>query len=135
MGWTYDHKDSDVKVVDFFKERFFYENENSKGEVIAGGVKNFHTAYMAYKITDKKTNKSQVVALVCLISYNRHDYHNFGFKDMDESCGPNESNCPEKIMKLLTPTDNVYAIRWRERCWDNINKRKEKLKLKKSLDK
>lgn len=135
MGWTFDHKDKEVKVIDFFKERFFHDNEKSKGEVIDGGVKNFKTAYMAYKITDKITNKFEIFALVCLLSYKPKDFYNFGFKDMDETCGPNESDCPEKIMKLLTPTDNEYALRWRERCQYNIDTRKEKLKWKKHFAK
>lgn len=45
----------------------------------------------------------------------------FGYKDMDESMGPNECDCPERIMRLLTPLDQMpdrsgsYAADWRAR--------------------
>ncbi len=35
---------------------------------------------------------------------------------LDETCGPNEASCPSRILALLTPTDNAYALAWRERC-------------------
>lgn len=43
---------------------------------------------------------------------------------MDETCGPGMYNCPERIMKLLTPTEHKYAIEWRKNMWEIINKRK-----------
>jgi len=44
--------------------------------------------------------------------------YNFGYKGMDETCGPNERKCPLSILRLLTPTDHEYAISWREGCRD-----------------
>ena len=49
---------------------------------------------------------------------------NFGYKSMSEEMGPNESRCPKSILKLLTPTDDEYAIKWRERCWANYEQAK-----------
>ena len=42
----------------------------------------------------------------------------WGYKDMDETCGPNASEAPKKLIALLTPTDNAYALAWRQRCLD-----------------
>jgi len=138
MGWTYTYKAKGTKVMDFFAEQFNGESDNFKKEVIAGGVKNFKTAYMAYKITDKHLGTSETIALVCLLSYAPKSYYNFGYKDMDEGCGPCECDCPEKILKLLTPTTNEYALKWREACWAKVQARKDASKakrdLKKSLD-
>jgi len=126
-------------MEDFFKERFNWENENAIGEVIACGVKNFRTAYLAYRTTVKATGESKVTACVCLLSYSPKEVFNQGFKDIDEDSGPCEADCPEKILKLLTPTTSEYALAWRESCWNKVNKRKEASKakraLKKSLDK
>ena len=65
--------------------------------------------------------ESRVVALVFLTSSKVVDqpfqgYVEFGYKDMDESVGPNEVQCPLSIMKLLTPLkdDDGYAKQWRE---------------------
>ena len=37
-------------------------------------------------------------------------------KDMDETMLPFYYDCPESILKLLTPTDNKNANIWREKC-------------------
>jgi len=131
MGWLYTHKDPKESVLDFFQKRFNYTRENgSYGKIIACSVKNIRTAYMAYEIYRADENKKDVVALVCLLDYVPNDYYNFGYKDMDETMGPYEDECPEKILKLLTPTDYEYANDWRNRCWENIRKNKARLNLK-----
>lgn len=45
-------------------------------------------------------------------------------KAMSEIMGPAEDRCPASILKLLSPTDNEYASDWRERCWKNIEEKK-----------
>ncbi len=50
----------------------------------------------------------------------------FGYKDMDETEGPGEDNCPESILTLLTPTDNEFAKAWRKRCWEHVEEKKRK---------
>lgn len=74
-------------------------------------------------------NEQRVFAAVFLTSTNKRDYYNFGYKDMDESEGPYESNCPASILNLLSPTTYEYAIKWRERCWENIRRKKEGINL------
>ena len=64
-----------------------------------------------------------VFALVCLLAYKR-DHFNFGYKDMDETMGPYECDCPERILDLLTDTDYETAGRWRETCRENLDKGK-----------
>ena len=48
------------------------------------------------------------------------DYYNFTYKDMDESVGPCESSCPERLLdrleELVPEPPNEYARQWRERC-------------------
>ncbi|MGH6766402.1 MAG: DUF6927 domain-containing protein, partial [Bradyrhizobium sp.] len=34
------------------------------------------------------------------------------------------SECPERILNLLTPTDSSYAIEWRARCRENAAARR-----------
>lgn len=48
----------------------------------------------------------------------------FGYKDMDETVGPNESDCPTAILDLLTPTEYPYAQAWRTRCRKNAAARR-----------
>ena len=35
---------------------------------------------------------------------------------MDESAGPVESGAPAKLLDLLSPTTQVHALDWRQRC-------------------
>ncbi|WP_054697714.1 DUF6927 domain-containing protein [Syntrophomonas palmitatica] len=129
MGWTYTHKDAGESVFDFFKKRFDYSRDDGRyGKVIACAVKNLRTAYLAYEINSPDRGK-EVVALVCLLGYAPKDYYNFGYKEIDESMGPCETECPEKILKLLTPTESEWANEWRKRCWENIKKGKTRIKL------
>ena len=64
----------------------------------------------------------QVFAAVCLVQWNPRakDGFVFGYKDMDESMGPCEAECPERILRLLDPTDNHSALVWRRRCIRNL---------------
>ncbi|MBO6031678.1 MAG: hypothetical protein J6Q22_09415 [Prevotella sp.] len=73
-----------------------------------------------------KNHKGEVFAAVFLTcGRTRWDNTAWGYKDMDETMGPNESKCPASILALLTPTDSKWANEWRERCRQNIAKAAE----------
>ena len=129
MGWTFTNKPKGESVKEFFSKEFNYENETSVGRVIDCSA-SLREAYLAYEI-EKKNNGGQkeVVAIVCLIQYTKDPYYNFGYKDMDETMWPYYYNCPERILKLLTPTTNENALEWRKRCWENIERKKARPKF------
>ena len=60
-----------------------------------------NTVYIAVQSTEKKSSSTFVFAAVILISNTKK--HGFGYKDMDETIGPCQSDCPERIIRLLTP--------------------------------
>lgn len=76
------------------------------------------TWYGAMK--NKKTG--EIWALVCDTSVDGWD---FGYKDMSEDMGPYRYDCPESILKLLSPTDNEWANEWRQKCRDRIAEKKK----------
>jgi hypothetical protein len=78
------------------------------------------------------TGEREVYALVCQLDLrgDPEGRYNFGYKDVDETGGPFEDECPERILRLLTPTDDPTANRWRERCWERIRRRKERPALR-----
>ena len=121
MGWTYTHKDSDQSVKDFMAKQFNYEKDGRSGKILDCAIVKFRTYYAAYEVkaADKPT---EVIGLVCLLGYAK-DYYNFGYKDMTEDMGPCESECPDRILNLLTPTTSEYATEWRKRCREAIAKR------------
>ncbi|MBA4307720.1 DUF6927 domain-containing protein [Sphingorhabdus buctiana] len=77
--------------------------------------------YAAVENYDADSSKS-VFAVVCLTRWNpkARDGYIFAYKDMDESCGPNECQCPARILDLLTEPANDYAREWRARCWARL---------------
>ena len=62
-----------------------------------------------------------VFALIVLTSVKNDEFY---YKDMDETCGPTKCDCPKSILDLLSETDNEYALNWRKRCLENIEKKK-----------
>jgi hypothetical protein len=86
------------------------------------------TYYAAAQVT-RDGKGGEVFAVVCLIRWNprnRNGEH-FGYKDIDETMGPSEDDCPERILRLLTSSDNEYALQWRRRCLANLRLRARKL--------
>ena len=53
----------------------------------------------------------------------KNDPYNWGYKDVEETMGPNEISFPYTWLDLLTPTDSKYANEWRAR----VKARGEKL--------
>lgn len=86
------------------------------------------TYYAAIKrtkfATETEAETSKVFAVIVLTSVNNKDYHNFAYKDMDETMGPYQYGCPKSILDLLPPTDNEYAIAWRNKCYEVLKERK-----------
>ena len=115
MGWLYRHDPIDNPVA-YLTDQYTHDGEHRTYRVLAA-ARVTNTVYMAVKITEKTTGKSYVLAAVIMISNTRK--HGFGYKDMDETVGPCESACPDRIMRLLSPIEDIpnpsYAVDWRAR--------------------
>lgn len=96
------------------------------------------TYYAAVKKTIFKTGtkpeKESVFGVVMLTAVDNKDYFNFSYKDMDESAGPGYYDCPKGILDMLTPTEYEWAKEWRERCYENIKKKKESRRTQQSAN-
>lgn len=128
MGWTYTQKPANVKQD--LRDACTFTNNNVSYRVLDDALVNMREYYAAVERTDSETGDVRVLAFVTMVDYVRNDYYSFGTKEMTEEEGPVISNCPEKILKLLTPTDVEYANDWRARCWENVNARKRVNALK-----
>lgn len=62
----------------------------------------------------KEYEKGRYIALFLLDS---HPGHGWGYKDLDESCGPCEVNCPLSFLKLRTVATTGYAADWIARVY------------------
>lgn len=76
--------------------------------------------YAAAKVTNPESNDyGRIFAVVVPFVRGGKDWAgrtSITYKPMEEDMGPCESSCPERIMKLLTPTDSEWANQWRDRC-------------------
>lgn len=118
MGWTSFRLNEPVKV--WFRKEW---GDNYKALDIAIVKRN--TLYAAML----NTETNEIFCAVFLLRWSR-DVYNFSYKSMTEFSGPVESECPERILKVLTPLNdendpNNWGREWRERCWENIENRKK----------
>ena len=136
MGWDYTHKPKHLTTKEFLLHHsgaLSWTNEPAIYTVLDTAIVNLRTFYAAVERVDKATQERQVWAAVFLLDYAPKERHNFGWKSMDETMGPNEAACPERILDLLTPTSNEYALTWRSRCRAKIAERKSRPKLREGV--
>lgn len=128
MGWYFQHRERGESNIDWFR-REFCPDEPEK--LIDVATKN-GVAYCAFRA-------DRVFALVVLTQWRRGDYHNYGYKDMDEAMGPNEDDCPRRIFDLLDPlpvdradpvVDGNWAAQWRARVEAKLASQAERPKVK-----
>jgi hypothetical protein len=120
MGWTTTDKRRGQTMQSFFQE------ELGDGIEI---IKSAYKGFVFYAACRHRSKPDEVWALVVLT--NRGDrYHNFGFKTLDETMGPNEVKCPADILDLLSPTNNAYALNWRKRCRETLEQQERAKRVK-----
>ena len=132
MGWLYVNKEPGVTAREYLSKELEWENKHMRQCALDGAVVNFREGYFAVEQTNTDGSR-EVYALIYLLNYCPKSYYNFGYKSMHESAGPYMYNCPERILKLLTPTDSKWANGWREKCWERIRQAKARPRLKKGL--
>ena len=123
MGWTYTNKRSYETVDEFFERELLGGHLKPVGK---GALIHFHEYYRA--VLNEKTNK--IFCLVCLVDLKGDRDFNFGYKDMEDSCGPTVYNCPKRILDVLSKTDHEWANEWREKCRQRLEKRSSSNKIK-----
>ncbi len=130
MGWTSTYKSKYEKTKDYLeRELFQWDNKEYEYKSLDGGLSHYSTYYGAIEKVSKKTGEREVFAVVVLVRFSRNKEFNFSYKALDEGMGPVEAHCPERILKLLTPTNNKNANDWRKACWDNIYAKKNRPKI------
>ena len=51
---------------------------------------------------------------VCVYLLQRDGHYGWGYKDIDETMGPVEKDCPVSYLDAADPATSKYAIEWRE---------------------
>jgi len=117
MGWLF-YTDGRVQTYADEKAEITrlctFEGEKRKTELVKA-CKVGSTWYAAARVTNR--DGSITFGAVFLT---RYDDGCWGYKDMEESAGPNESRAPLGLIKLLSDLKDPdsYAQDWRQRCRD-----------------
>lgn len=122
MGWTWSYarhyKNGKIDRKAECDEEFNFSDGDTTYRVLKSAM--VGTVYYA-AVETVKDGKRDVWAAICETSTNKGE---FGYKDMDETCGPVDCKCPKSILQLLTETDNEWANKWRKRCLEYANRKK-----------
>lgn len=88
-----------------------WDNDDSKGEVLASCLIG-NTFYAASHKTIKATGEVSTLAVVFLIQRSP-----FGYKDMDETMGPNEASPTRAVLEALPPLPEAPVVTDYDPCW------------------
>jgi hypothetical protein len=115
MGWSFGPKPHDVAAA--LRGRLTWENARQHTRCLDLAL-TLTAAYAAVETINKASGEREVWAAVILLRYcrERDDPYPFGTKELEESMGPRECGCPARILDLLTPTTNQWALEWRAAC-------------------
>jgi hypothetical protein len=102
----------------YLDAQFTYDRPDHTSKVLRSALIGMRVYYAAVEHVLTADGARDVWALICLVRYSPRDREGyiFGYKDMSESMGPYECDCPESILDLLTPTEKAYAVNWRGKC-------------------
>lgn len=141
MGWTTCFYASEWKyqggkrIVDRRKEcdkMLTWTSKDKDGNVIAVNkvLKSAMVGSTYYAAVEKKKTDGtrEVFAAIFLTCGRSSDGTIWGYKDMDETMGPCQYDCPASILALLTPTEYEYANEWRRKCREKMIKKAEERK-------
>lgn len=96
MGWT------SFRLEEPVKDWFTKTAEWNGRKVLAVSVVRFKELYAAVQLED-----GSVICYTYMLSWHPKAWNNFAYKDMTEFSGPYMYDCPDRILKLLTPLPEV----------------------------
>lgn len=123
MGWLYTSSGSHKTATSYLDAQFTYERTDEEtGEKY--GLRVLRSACVGNRVyyAAAQQFRGKVVnptfAIVCLVRWNPRNSEGLtiGYKDMDESMGPYEAECPLNILEMLGSTDCPSALQWRRKC-------------------
>lgn len=123
MGWTcleQRYSNFDFSTAKGRKAYLDSEFTNEYLQVLSSSLMgNVYYAAVKHHFDSKEGyyHQGDVFGLVILVQMHRQNGESeLCYKDIDETMMPYCFDCPQKILKQLTPTDNEYAKQWRSLC-------------------
>lgn len=122
MGWT--GMDKPDNVSDWMKRQLTWESGGAKNTCLDVAIVQRQTGYAAVETVHEDGTREIWAAVFALHFFPRAQHgETFSYKDMTEHMGPNEVDCPKRILDRLTPTDSQYANEWRAKCRERLARR------------
>jgi len=120
MGWLFFHRPAGAKNRDILRNELQqdYLPGEKTGFAVIHDTLHGSKYWAVIERTDRESGEKQRFGLLCLTERCR-DYHNFGYKEVEENMGPAEIPPRSFFLKLeaLVPEpDGQYGREWRERC-------------------
>jgi len=106
MGTTCEYRAPGRSNLDWMREQVEWIGADGEQHYDLLDAMTVRNAVIYAAVRDRQTNL--VSCWVTLISWTRGGF-NFCHKELDEGMGPGEATCPERILDLLSPTDELYG--------------------------
>ena len=130
MGWTSTHKPKGQSITEFFKRNgsFTFSDPAVTGKrvtMLDAALVNLKEYYFALEIIDTTTQQRDVIVDVTILKMFKEDQrgHNICYKEI--GCDTMYTNCPERLMALLTPTTDTDQLNWRKLVNEKLALKKE----------
>lgn len=119
MGWLYmNSMKGHTTPKQYLDHQLTYEGESFVQKVLDSAVVCMRRYYAAVEKVEKDTGARSVVCVICLVNFNPRNKEGmiFGYKDADETMGVCQTDCPARVLDLLTETESQSALEWRAEC-------------------
>lgn len=125
MGWLFTQGQTKEELVQRVTREWGNDSEDKEGNKIHISGKCIEQAlrgnhlWTVWEIVQtplqdsKAANKTDRVIALHLIE--KEKGYGYGYKDMDESCGPYAYDCPLKFLDMVPVPDSKHAAGWREK--------------------
>jgi len=120
MGWFFTHGASRKDIIEYLSRP--HRSDLSTHSTVARYFRG-NTMYAVHEIKAHDGSKMERYACVYLL---QRDKDGWGYKPLEETCGPYYCDMPGKHLDMLTPTDHQWANEWRATCRKRIAARKAK---------
>ena len=130
MGWTTTSKPKGQSITDFFRRNgsFTYADPAVSGKQITlldAALVNLKEYYYALEIVDVASQQREVIVDVTIIHMFKEDSRGYNISYKEIGRDTMYTNCPERLMQLLTPTTDVKESEWRALVNEKLALKKE----------
>lgn len=129
MGWKYTHilpskkEDEVLKII-----------KNGINGMKLDVLKLEHKTSVYYAAVREAGNeKADVFGVIVPTAFEQNEYYNLCYRIIRETEAPRQTACSSKLLRLLSPTDDKNANKWRSLVMENVYEKSIKMKHLKQL--